>query len=443
MNKKVCLSIDGVDYHFSLQESSDGKKVINIDKFHEKTNYYLFDSQLNNVAFATTKLSYSHNDFILYRDYNIEDLIEHSSFIEVAYLLIQGKLPTTEEFEKYSNALIKHSLVHEDMNQLYDSFPVNVNPLGVLAALVSSLSNYLITDKNGPKNSLAHETIDDRTIDFKYQLLSKVRTLAAWAYKKNIGHATIYPREELPYCANLLYMMFATPAEDFEIDEDWDRLLNKIFILYSDNHNNISTTTIRMLATSGANLFVCINAGISALWGTRDSFYQTLPMLRHMIKEKISPKNLIMDNLNQEKRLSLMTVFEESKKEEKKEMDIRAKIAARLFHEKMKNNRKASNDPIFMQALELEYCILNDPYCKDHSIYPNLDFYSTLLYRHLEIPEIMFNVFRVIGKLAGWLAHWQEQTSTSIATNYHHQPVQPNQIYTGGQQKKFILMKDR
>jgi Citrate synthase len=283
-----------------LVTGTDNKQAIDIHFLNQETNLTTFDSALNNTSIAKSKISYidSKNGKLYYRGYDVEELVEKSTFVETSFLLLYGHLPTKSEMEKFSYTLSKHSMIHESMRLFFDAFPGDAHPLAILATLVTALSAYYPT---------SYEEMIKQGIDIRVRLLAKVRTLAAWSYKKSVGQPIIYPRDELPYCTNFLNMMFATPAEPYDVDPMDDRILNRILILYADHEMNATTTTVRVVASGRANLFACINAGICSLWGSRESDANVPPiiMLREMINKNLSSEAYFKDFIQGKKQLKL------------------------------------------------------------------------------------------------------------------------------------------
>jgi citrate synthase len=416
-----------------LISGTDNIYSIDISFLHQELGLTTFDSALNNTSIAKSKISYidSYNGKLYYRGYDVEELVEKSTFVETSFLLIYGHLPNRTEMQKFSLSLSKHSMVHESMRLFFDAFPGDAHPLAILATMVTALSAYY--------PSSFEENIA-KGIDIRTRLLAKVRTLAAWSYKKSVGEPIIYPRDELPYCTNFLNMMFATPAEPYYVDPIDDKILNQILILYADHEMNATTTTVRVVASGRANLFACINAGICSLWGSRESDANVPPivMLQEMIDRNISPEEYFKDFVYGKKQLKLNGLGHTAYEKE----DPRARVSRKLFKEyyknKLKNNPSIANDPIIKKGLEVEEYVLNHPIFKEMNLYPNVEFYSALIFKLLGIPPKMNNVIRVIGKLPGWLAHWTEQRE-----NPDRKVYRPRQIYMGELNKKYIPIDQR
>lgn len=414
--KQATLEIDGQKITLPVITGADGRRAVNITSLAEKTGLLAYDPALNNVAVTRSAITWidSKNGKLYYRGYDVADLVEHSSFVETSYLLSNGELPDAEQYASYSDKLSKHSMIHESMKNFFDSFPGDAHPLAILATMVTALSSYY------PQT---YEEHIKSGIDLKARLLAKVRTLAAWSYKKSIGHPVIYPRDELLYCSNFLNMMFALPVEPYVTPPEHERILNQILILYSDHEQNVATSTVTMVGSTRANLFVSINAGISAMWGAREANYNVLtrPMLETMLNHRMTPEQFFEKFIKGEETLK-SPAFGHRKYDTE---DPRATISRRLFHKYLDAHPRAKDDPIVQKALEVEEFMLGHPFFQKVRQYPNLDFYSALIFRLMGIPANMNNVIRVIGKLSGWLAHWQEQRDGE------QKSMRPQQIYTG------------
>ncbi|MCS7204815.1 MAG: citrate synthase [Leptospiraceae bacterium] len=427
------IKINGKFIRLPLIKGSDGKQAIDIRFFNQENNITTFDTALNSTSIAKSQISYidSKNGKLYYRGYDVEELVEKSTFVEVAFLLIYGHLPTKEEMKKFSLELSKHSMIHESMRLFFDAFPGTAHPLAILATLVTALSAYY---------PLSFEENMKKGIDIRIRLLAKVRTLAAWAYKKSVGQPIIYPRDELPYCTNFLNMMFATPAEPYQVDPIDDRILNQVLILYADHEMNATTTTVRIVASGRANLFACINAGICSLWGSRESDANVPPivMLEEMINKNLTPEVYFRDFLYGKRQLKLNSLGHPAYETE----DPRARVSRRLFKDyyqlKLQKDPTIANDPIIKKALEVEDYVSNHPLFKEMNLYLNVEFYSALIFKLLGIPPKMNNVIRTIGKLPGWLAHWSEQREDPDRKSYR-----PRQVYVGNLNKKYIPIDER
>ena len=406
--------------------TDDGTCYINIKDLYKNKKTYVYDPSLVNVAIARSSITYidTEKDKLYYRGYDIEDLVKNCSFVEVAYLLMNKDLPNEEECANYRQLLTKHSLVHEDMKNIFDTLPANSHPLANLATMITTLSAYY---------SGTYEENIILGIDLKARLLSKIRTLAAWSYKKSIGHPFIYPLDRLDYISNFLRMMFCVPAMLYNVSPYDAKILEQSLMLYSDHEQNIATSTVIFVGNTGANIFASINAGINALWGMRDRWdSNTVSMLTQMHQENLSAKEFLSEFIHSSTPQSF-TTFGHQKYKGK---DPRSVIIQKLFYEYIKE--KKIQHPIIDKVCEIEDYLLKDSYCIEKNIYPNADFYTALIFYFLGIPEKMNDVMRLIGKLPGWLAHWEEHK-----TNYETMTLRPQQLYEGYGPRKFIPMKDR
>ncbi len=423
------ITLDGTSVDLPVLTGSDGAQAVDISDLYEKTGVTTFDRSLNNTAATKSSITWidSKKGTLLYRGINVEALVEQSTFVETSYLLSFGALPTEEQLRVYSTSLSKHSMIHESMRNFFDSFPGTVNPIAILATMVTALSSYY------PE---AYEVHYGQGVDIKARLLAKVRTLAAWAYKKSIGHPFIYPRDELPYCQNFLNMMFAVPSEPYTVPPEDDRILNQILMLYSDHEQNIATSTLRLVAGTKSNLFACVNAAMCALWGAREAGANIPPikMLEDMINHQQSPDKYFEKFIQGREGLHSNGLGHSSYLV----VDPRAVIIKKLFHSYYKSKKATLKEPLIEKALEVEEFTLGHPYFKEMRLYPNLDFYSAVIFRMIGIPANMNNVIRVIGKLAGWLSHWEEQR-----LEVPHISLRPRQIYTGVTSNRYIPISER
>jgi citrate synthase len=359
-----------------------------------------------------------------YRGYSIEELAEKSNFVEVAFLLINGKLPNAQERERFGTLLTRHSLIHEDMHHFFAGYPPTAHPMAVLSAMVTSLSAYYpdSLDRNAPTE--LHIT----------RLLSKVRTIAAFSYKKSIGQPLMYPKNSLKYCANFLHMMFAVPSEDYEVSPVLEKALNQLLILHADHEQNCSTSTVRMVGSSGANVYAAIAGGILALWGPLHggANQAVIEMLEEIKQSGGDYKKFVDDVKNKRDNRRLMGFGHRVYKN----YDPRAKILKKMCDEVL--THLGIKDPLLEVAKGMEEIALKDDYFVSKKLYPNVDFYSGIIYRAMGIPTNMFTVMFALGRLPGWIAHWKEMVEdkdTKIG--------RPRQIYTGEKPRKYVPIDQR
>jgi len=427
-NEKVELKIDDKVVEMPVIVGSENEKGIDIGKLRAQTGYVTLDPAFMNTASTASSIAYLDGEkgILRYRGIPIEELAEKSTFVEVAYLLIYGKLPNTAELSSFSQQLTRHSMLHEDMKRFFDNYPGTAHPMAILSAMTCSLSSFY-PQALDVKNR--EET--DATIA---RLLSKLRTIAAYSYKKSIGQPFVYPRNNLSYCANFLNMMFSVPAEPYEIDEELVRILNLLLILHAEHEQNCSTSTVRMVGSSQANLFASISAGILALWGPLHggANEEVLEMLQDIQRDGSGPQKFIDLAKKKDSGFRLMGFGHRVYKN----YDPRAKIikvAADKVMAKMK-----TPDPLLDIAKTLEAAALTDPYFVERKLYPNVDFYSGIIYRALGIPSNMFTVMFAIGRLPGWIAHWKEMfddPNTKIS--------RPRQIYVGPTNTHYVPIDQR
>jgi len=426
MSDKAKIILDGKEYTFPTVIGSEGEKAIDISSLRSQTGYVTIDSGYVNTGATTSAITYLNGEagILRYRGIPIEQLAEQSTFVETSYLLIYGDLPTKEQLEKFSRLLSKHSMIHEDMKHFFDGYPATAHPMAILSSMVCSLSSYY------PESLNAFENMDMTAT----RLLAKLRTIAAFSYKKSIGQPLIYPMNKLSYCANFLRMMFAVPAEDFEIDADLVRALNILLILHADHEQNCSTSTVRMVGSSHANLFACISSGILALWGPLHggANQKVLEMLEEINKTGTKCKDYVAMVKDNKANTRLMGFGHRVYKS----YDPRAKILKQMTDLVLK--KQGVSDPLVDLAMELEEAALSDPYFIERNLYPNVDFYSGILYKAMGIPTNMFTVMFAIGRLPGWIAQWKE-----MMEDPHMKIGRPRQIYTGHTERPYVPIAKR
>ena len=405
---------------------SEDEHAIDIRNLRQESGYITLDSGYMNTGSTASAITYLDGEqgILRYRGYQIEELAEHSDFVETSYLLIYNKLPTTAERQAFSNALTRHSLIHEDMHQFFAGYPPTSHPMAVLSAMVTSLSAYY-------PDSLERNSAVDLHIT---RILSKVRTIAAFAYKKSIGQPLMYPKNSLKYCANFLYMMYAVPSEEYVVAPVLEKALNQLLILHADHEQNCSTSTVRMVGSSGANLYAAIAGGILALWGPLHggANQAVIEMLEEIKQSGGDYKKFIDDVKNKRDNRRLMGFGHRVYKN----FDPRAKILKKMCDEVLAH--LGIKDPLLDLAKSMEEVALRDDYFVSKKLYPNVDFYSGIIYRALGIPTNMFTVMFALGRLPGWIAHWKEMVEdpqTKIA--------RPRQVYTGEKVRKYVPIEKR
>jgi citrate synthase len=416
----------GKEVNLPVVVGTEDEHAVDIRALRQDSGYITLDTGYMNTGSTTSSITYLDGEqgILRYRGYPIEELAEHSNFVEVSYLLIHGKLPTPAERKTFGIALTRHSLIHEDMHNFFSGFPPTSHPMAVLSAMVTSLSAYY-------PDSLDRNSSMDLHIT---RLLSKVRTIAAFAYKKSIGQPLMYPRNSLNYCGNFLHMMFAVPSEDYEVSPILEKAVNQLLILHADHEQNCSTSTVRMVGSSGANLYASIAAGILALWGPLHggANQAVIEMLEEIKNSGTDYKKFLDDVKNKRDNRRLMGFGHRVYKN----FDPRAKILKKMCDEVL--THMGVKDPLLDIAKSMEEVALKDDYFVSKKLYPNVDFYSGIIYRALGIPTNMFTVMFALGRLPGWIAHWKEMVEdkdTKIG--------RPRQIYTGEKIRHYVPIDQR
>ena len=429
MAETVKITIDGKMYDLPVVAGVEAEKALDISAFRQKTGYVTLDAGFANTASCKSAITFLDGEkgVLRYRGIPIEELAEKSSFVETAFLLIYGHLPSKDELERFSQGFSDNAMIHESFKHFFDGYPAGGHPMGLLSSMVGSLAAFypeLI------KPSPSKTEIDTIVVE----LLSKIRTIAAFAYKKSIGEPYVYPRYDLKYIQNFLNMMFSSPARHYEIRPEMVDALQCLFILHADHEQNCSTSTVRMVGSSQANLFACISAGINALWGPLHggANQAVVEMLDVIHKEGCDVKKYVEKAKSREDTFRLMGFGHRVYKN----YDPRAKIIKKKVDALL--NALKIKDPLLDIAKELEEIALKDDYFIEKKLFPNVDFYSGIAYKAIGIPINMFPVMFAIGRLPGWIAHWKEMVedpTTRIG--------RPRQIYTGEIKRSYIPMDKR
>lgn len=426
-NNIVELTVEDKKFQFPVVEGSEKEKAIDIAALRDKTGYITIDSGYKNTGATKSAITFLDGEegILRYRGYSIEDLAEKANFLEVSYLLIYGELPNKEQYKDFEYAIRTHTLVNEDMRKIFEGFPVNAHPMGVLSSLVSAMSAFYPDsyDTNMPDDTDLHII----------RLLSKLPTIATWSYKKSQGHPVNYPDNTLDYCSNFLHMMFALPVEKYEVDSVVSKALNKLLILHADHEQNCSTSTVRLVGSSHANIYSSISAGIGALWGPlHGGANQEVIEMLEAIKADGGDTQKYIDMAKDKSSGFRLFGFGHRVY---KNFDPRAKIIKKAADDVL--NKLGVNDPVLDIAKQLEKAALEDEYFVKRKLYPNVDFYSGIIYRALGIPTNMFTVMFAIGRLPGWIAQWKEMIANK-------EPIgRPRQIYTGPVLRDFVPMEKR
>ncbi len=425
-SKKAILTVEGKKIELPLIEGTEGQTGVDISTLKSQGGCFTYDNGFANTSSTLSAITFvdGENGRLRYRGYDIEDLTENCTFVEVAYLLVQGKLPTAIELKKFSGYLNQHSMIHEDMHHFFTGFPPNSHPMAILSAMVTSLSSFY-----------PYLSYDDPSFDItEARLLSKVRTIAAFSYKKSRGEPVVYPSHDLSYCANFLNMMFSSPVTEYEINPDIVKALNQLLILHADHEQNCSTSAVKLVASTGVNLYAAISSGISALWGpyhggANQAVIEMLEMIR---KDRKNIKKYLEKAKNKKDKFRLMgfghAVY--------KNYDPRAKLVKKICDDLLP--KLNVNDPLLDLAMELERAALADDYFMERKLYPNVDFYSGIIYRAMRIPTNMLTVMFAIGRLPGWMAHWKETMENEKGKIWR-----PRQIYIGPNRRQFVPIDKR
>ena len=413
---------DGQSFDFPVLTGSEHEKGIDISSLRKLTGYITLDPGFVNTGSCESSITFLDGEkgVLRYRGYPIEELAEKSSFIEVAYLLINGELPKKDQLENFTNRINLHSMIHEDMRHFFEGFSQNSHPMVILSAMISSLSAYY-AEASG-KASIENLEINSA------RLIAKISTIAAFSHKKSVGQPFVYPRDELSYSANFLNMMFSVPAESYELDPVIEQSLELLLILHADHEQNCSTSTVRVVGSSMANVYASVSSGILALWGPLHggANQQVVEMLQQIHEDKAGISKYIEKAKNQDSSFRLMGFGHRVYKN----FDPRAKIL-KVACDKLLN-KLGTNDPLLEIALELEETALTDDYFIERKLYPTLDFYTGIMYRAIGIPLNMFTVMFALGRVPGWIAQWKEM---------HEDPKQkiarPRQLFTGHTRRSY------
>jgi citrate synthase len=428
MSDSAKLFYKGQEFEFPVIIGTENEPAIDIAKLRSDTGLITIDSGFKNTGSTTSSITFLDGEegILRYRGYRIEDLAEKSSFMEVAYLLIHSELPTQAQFGDFTKEITYHTLVHEDIKKILDGFPSNAHPMGVLSSLICSLSAFY------PDSLNPNSTPEEVNLSM-VRLLAKMPTFAAWAYKNKMGHPVNYPDNSLDYCSNFLKMMFALPAERYQVDPVVAKALDVLLILHADHEQNCSTSTVRMVGSSQGPIYASISAGINALWGPlHGGANQSVIEMLEAIKADGGNANKYLDKAKDKNDPFRLMGFGHRVY---KNFDPRATIIKKAADDVLA--KLGVKDPILDIAKELEYAALNDPYFVERKLYPNVDFYSGIIYRALGIPTDMFTVMFALGRLPGWIAQWKEMIQKG-------EPIsRPRQVYTGATERDYVAMPNR
>jgi citrate synthase len=420
------LSVGGKTLEFPILKGTEGPDVIDITKLYSESGYFTYDPGFLSTASCDSKITYIDGDvgILRYRGYNIADLAEKSDFLEVCYLLLHGELPNAEEKKAFSRTITLHTMAHEQLHFLYRGFPRRSHPMAILVGAVASLSAFY-------HDSLDITNPQDREIS-AIRMIAKMPTLCAMAYKYSIGQPFVYPQNKLGFAENFLHMMFATPCEEYKVNPVIAKAIDMIFILHADHEQNASTSTVRLAGSSGANPFACIGAGIASLWGPAHGGANEAVI--NMLLE-IGTKDKIPEFIAgvKDKKRKLMGFGHRVYKN----YDPRAAVLRKACHDVLVEVGKA-DEPLLGIAMELERIALEDKYFIDRKLYPNVDFYSGIIYRALDIPAQMFTPIFALARTVGWVAQWKE-----MIEDPKQKIGRPRQLFNGATERKYVDIAKR
>ncbi|HLT82430.1 MAG TPA: citrate synthase [Cyclobacteriaceae bacterium] len=428
MSKTAELKLDGQTYELPVIEGTEAEVAIDIGELREKSGAITLDLGYKNTGATKSAITFLDGDegVLRYRGYAIEELAEKSTFEEVSYLLIFGKLPNRQELEEFTYDIRTHTLVHEDIKKILDGFPSTAHPMGVLASLFCAQTAFY-------PESLDPNRPDDLVYLSIIRCLAKMPTFAAWSYKNAMGHPVNYPDNDLEYCSRFLKMMFALPAQRYEVDPVVASALNKLLILHADHEQNCSTSTVRIVGSSRASIYASISAGINALWGPLHggANQEVIVMLESIREDGGNIEKWIKKAKDKNDPFRLMGFGHRVYKN----FDPRAKIIKKAADGVLA--KLGVKDPVLDIAKKLEEVALQDPYFVERKLYPNVDFYSGIIYRALGLPVDMFTVMFAMGRLPGWIAQWKEMRD-------NREPIgRPRQIYVGEQLRPYVPIEER
>jgi len=428
MAETAQLKIGDKTFELPVIEGTEGEKAIDISKLRDQTGYVTLDIGYKNTGATKSAITFLDGEqgILKYRGYPIEQLAEKSSFIEVAYLLIYGELPSADQLKAFQYELSRHTLVHEDMKKFFDGFPSKSHPMGQLSSLVSALSAFY---PESLKPSQTTEELNQSII----KMLAKMATVVSWIYKKSLGHPVIYPQNKYDYVTNFLHMTFGQRTEEVEIDPVVMDAMNKLLILHADHEQNCSASTVRIVGSSDSNIYASVSAGISALWGPLHggANQAVIEMLEKIKEDGGDTDKWIAKAKDKNDPFRLMGFGHRVYKN----FDPRARIIKKACDDILE--KLGINDEVLEIAKKLEEVALKDPYFVERKLYPNVDFYSGIIYRALGFPTDMFTVLFALGRLPGWIAQWKEMKENK-------EPIgRPRQIYVGATSKEYVNIANR
>ena len=428
MSEVAKLKHGDIELDLPIVTGSENEQALDIGKLRGTTGMVTIDQGYVNTGSTTSDITFLNGEkgVLRYRGYPIEQLAENCDFIEVAYLLIYGDLPNATQLEDFRASIRSHTMLHEDLKSFYDGFPRDAHPMAILSSVVGALSTFY-------QDSLDPHDPEQVEVSI-HRLIAKLPTIASYAYKKSLGQPFSYPDNNVSYCENFLQMMFSTPCEEYKSDPVFVKALNLLFIVHADHEQNCSTSTVRMVGSADSNLFASISSGICALWGplhggANEAVVKMLNQIKDDGGDVDKYVNMAKDKENGFRLMGFgHRVY--------KNFDPRATIIKSACDQLLE--RLDIDDPLFEIAQKLEKVALEDEYFVKRRLYPNVDFYSGVIYRAMGIPVEMFTVLFAIGRLPGWIAHWKEMQASPTS-----RICRPRQIYTGPTVREFVPVADR
>ena len=427
-NVKITDNISGKETNFPVLTGTDGPPVIDIRKLYAETGYFTYDPGFIATGSCESKITYidGDNGILLHRGYPIEQLAEKSDFLEVCYLLLYSELPTKEQKTEFDGAITLHTMLHEQITNFYRGFRRDAHPMAIMCGVVGALSAFYhdSTDISDPHQRMVAS----------YRMVAKMPTIAGWAFKYSLGQPFIYPRNNLGFAENFLHMMFATPCEEYKINPVIAKAMDRILILHADHEQNASTSTVRLAGSSGANPFACISAGIASLWGpAHGGANEAVLKMLHEIGNKENIPNYIKKAKDPNDPFRIMGFGHRVYKN----FDPRAKIMRETCYSVL-DELDIREEPLLELAMELEHIALEDEYFVTRKLYPNVDFYSGIIFQALGIPTTMFTVLFAVARTVGWIAQWNE-----MIEDPNQKIGRPRQLYTGIEQRDLVPINDR
>jgi len=428
MNARATMDTDGKRVDLPVITGTEGERGIDVSRLREQTGMITYDPGYVNTGSCTSSITFldGGRGILRYRGIPIEELANRSNFLETAYLLIYGQLPKKEEFRSFVEVITRHTMLHEDVKRFYDGFPKDAHPMAILSAVIGALSTFY-QDSQDPTNP------EDVEISI-HRLIAKVPTIAAYSYKKSLGQPFVYPDNALEYCSNFLRMMFSIPAEPYSVDPTIAKALHLLFILHADHEQNCSTSTVRLVGSSHANLFASIAAGVYALWGPQHggANQKVIEMLERIRADDGNVRKYVEMARDKNNPFRLFGFGHRVYKN----YDPRALILKKACDEVL--GILGTRDPLVDIAKQIEEIALKDDFFLSKKLYPNVDFYSGIIYKAIGFPVNMFTVLFAMGRLPGWIAHWREMMADPKV-----KIGRPRQIYTGPTQREYVAIEAR